>query len=219
MTVYHSQPPWTTMRYHVFYAVDLINWQLVRDFIDYKSRTKSVIKSLASQTEPMASIETGHFFFHVLIAENVGYIGLCDRLYPKKLAFALLGNLQREFHTQFGQIVESAARPYAFIKFDSFIQKAKRSYQDVRARQNLDRLQEELLDVTKIMTTSINDVLERGSKLENMSLLSNNLSQESRRYLHTSRRLNVMMLWRKYGPLAFITAAVVLFFYLWFRFL
>lgn len=167
----------------------------------------------------MSSLEAGQFFFHILLSEGVAYVGLSDRLYPKKLAFSLLSDLQRDFSREFGPLVDSATRPYAFVKFDTVIQKTKRSYQDVRARQNLDRLQEELLDVTKIMTASINDVLERGGKLENMSLLSSNLSQESRRYLRDTRKLNWMMLWRSYGPIAIIVLGLLLFFYVYFRFL
>lgn len=167
--------------------------------------------------EEMSSLEAGQYFFHVYLAEGVAYLALSDRLYPKKLAFSLLTDLQRAFSREFGPLVDSATRPYAFIKFDTVIQKMKRSYQDVRARQNLDRLQEELLDVTKIMTTSINTVLERGGKLENMSLLSSNLSQESRRYLRETRKLNWMMLWRTYGPIAMIVAGLVLFFYIYYK--
>ncbi|PJF17386.1 Snare-like protein [Paramicrosporidium saccamoebae] len=176
------------------------------------------VSTLGSVTDPMTSIEAGQFTFHVAVSDGVGYIGLCDRLYPKKLAFSLLSDLQKEFSTQFGGMVDSAARPYAFIKFDTVIQKTKRSYQDVRARQNLDRLQEELVDVTKIMTTSINDVLERGSKLENMSLLSSNLSAESRRYLRDTKKLNLMMLWRTYGAFIIIGAVLLVFIYVYIRF-
>lgn len=167
----------------------------------------------------MIDIEAGHFTFHVLLAEGVAYIGLADKLYPRKLAFSLLTDLKKEFYSQYGAVVESTVRPYAFIKFDSFIQKTKKSYQDVRAKQNLDRLHEELVDVTKIMTESINDVLERGNKLEKMSLLSSNLSQESRRYLQNTRRLNWMMLWRTYGPIGIIVLALIVFFYLFFKLL
>ena len=47
--------------------------------------------------------------------------------YPKKLAYQYLDELQREFDTLFGgQQVEQAARPYTFIKFDTFIQKVRR---------------------------------------------------------------------------------------------
>lgn len=131
----------------------------------------------------------------------------------------MLDELASEFSTQFGQLIESATRPYAFIKFDGYIQRAKRSYQDVRARHNIDRLQEELVDVTKIMTSSINDVLERGSKLENMSLLSSNLSQDSRKYLRDTRKLNLLLLWRTYGPVSIMGLVFILVIYIWHRFL
>lgn len=200
-------------------AASMDDDELDRDFPDHKAKAKSILKTLVTATEPMTSIEAGQYFFHVLIEESVAYVSICDRLYPKKLAFSLLGDLHKEFSTQFGGMVEAAARPYAFIKFDTFIQKTKRSYQDVRARQNLERLQEELVDVRKIMTTSITDVLERGAKLENMSLLSSNLSAESRRYLRDTQKLNWMMLWRTYGPISIVVLVVILFFYLYIRYL
>lgn len=200
-------------------AASMDDDELDRDFPDHKSKLKSLLKSLASQFESMISIEAGAFFFHILLVEGVAYIGLCDRLYPKKLAFSLLNDLHQEFARQYGGMVEGVARPYAFLKFDTFIQRTKKSYQDVRARQNLDRLQEELLDVTKIMTTSINDVLERGNKLENMSLLSSNLSAESRKYLRDTRHLNLMLMWRHYGPIVIVSTVIILFIYLYWRFL
>ena len=42
---------------------------------------------------------------------------------------------------------ETAARPYAFVKFDTVIQRTKRQYADARAQRNLDRLQAELSEV------------------------------------------------------------------------
>lgn len=189
-----------------------------RDFPDYKAKTKSILKSLSSHSESMIDIEAGYFTFHIFLAGGVAYVGLADKNYPKKLAYSLLSDLQKEFNAQYGAVVGSTVRPYAFIKFDSVIQKAKKSYQDVRAKQNLDRLHEELVDVTKIMTESINDVLERGGKLEKMSLLSSNLSQESRRYLQNTRHLNWMMLWRTYGPISIIVLGLILFIYVWFKF-
>lgn len=166
----------------------------------------------------MTTIEAGNFTFHLLVHGGVAYLGLCDRSYPKKLAFSLLHDLQVSFESQYKDMVDSVTRPYAFQKFETVIQKTKKSYVDVRAKQNLDRLHEELLDVTKIMTTSINDVLERGNKLEKMSLLSSNLSQESRKYLQDTRKLNLMMLWRTYGPMTIVAFSILLFLFLWIKY-
>ena len=43
-----------------------------------------------------------------------------DRGYPKKLAYQYLEDLHSEFTKQYGHQVETAARPYAFIKFGEF---------------------------------------------------------------------------------------------------
>lgn len=48
---------------------------------------------------------------------GVCYLTLCEKAYPKKLAFSYLEELQKEFWAEFGNEVGTAARPYAFIKF------------------------------------------------------------------------------------------------------
>ena len=45
---------------------------------------------------------------------------MCDRAYPKKLAFQYLEDLKNEFERVNGNQIETAARPYAFIKFGKF---------------------------------------------------------------------------------------------------
>jgi hypothetical protein len=101
-----------------------------------------------------------------LIEFGVCYLTLCEKSYPKKLAFTYLEELQKEFHEKYGQEVGTVARPYAFVKFDSFIQKTKRQYKDARAQRNLQKLNDDLHDVTRIMTKNIQDVLGRGETLD-----------------------------------------------------
>lgn len=102
---------------------------------------------------------------------------------------------------------------------DNIIQRTKRSYQDIRAKQNMSRLQEELLDVSHIMTSNIKDVLERGNKLEKMSLMSDSLASESKRYVRDARQLNIDALYRKYGTPTILMAIIVLSLWFWFKFL
>ena len=45
---------------------------------------------------------------------------MCDRAYPKKLAFQYLEELRNEFERVNGSQIETAARPYAFIKFGKY---------------------------------------------------------------------------------------------------
>lgn len=149
-----------------------------------------------------------------MIEFGVCYLVLCDRSYPKKLAFAFLQDLQKEFQEQYGSEMGTVARPYAFVKFDAVIQKAKRSYQDSRAQRNLHKMNEDLGDVTRIMNKNIQDVLGRGEHLDRMSTMSSNLSSESKKYLQDTKNLNLKALYQKYGPPVIVVTVVILVFYL-----
>lgn len=56
-----------------------------------------------------------------IIEERVCYLTMCDRAYPKKLAFQYLEDLKNEFERVYGNQIETAARPYAFIKFGKLL--------------------------------------------------------------------------------------------------
>jgi vesicle transport protein SEC22 len=149
-----------------------------------------------------------------MIEFGVCYLCLAEKSYPKKLAFSFLEELQKEFHQVYGQEMLRVARPYAFVKFDNFIQKTKKGYSDARAQRNLQRLNEDLGDVTRIMTKNIQEVLGRGEQLDRMQTASQTLSSESKKYLQDSKYLNWQALYQKYGPPVIVITVVMIVFYL-----
>ena len=108
--------------------------------------------------------------------------------------------LQREFADKHGATVDSVARPYAFIKFDTFIQKTKKLYSDQRTQRNLEKLNEDLHDIQSIMTRNINDVLEQGERLDRVENMSGNLAMESKKYAKKAKDLSRQALIQKYMP-------------------
>lgn len=87
------------------------------DLADYKSQAKLIFKRLTPQSDAKCSIETGPYVFHYLIERGICYLCLTERSYPKKLAFAYLEELEKEFGEKYGSEVGGVARPYAFVKF------------------------------------------------------------------------------------------------------
>ncbi|KAI9027958.1 Longin-like domain-containing protein [Hyaloraphidium curvatum] len=179
------------------------------DLADYKSQAKLIFKRLTPQSDPKCSIETGPYVFHYLIERGICYLCLTERSYPKKLAFAYLEELEKEFGEKYGSEVGGVARPYAFVKFDTFIQKTKKQYKDTRTQKNLQKLNDDLNDVTRIMTKNIGEVLGRGESLDRMSHLSQSLSSESKKFLKDTRRLNLQALYQKYGPPIVVVLLVI----------
>jgi vesicle transport protein SEC22 len=127
-----------------------------------------------------------------LISGELCFLCICDRSYPRKLAFTYLSDLASEFTQTYQpqQYLVPALRPYAFVEFDTFIQRTKKTYQDSRATQNLDKLNDELKDVTKVMTKNIEDLLYRGDSLERMGDISSRLREDSRKYRTAAKRIN-----------------------------
>ena len=197
-----------------------------------------IIRRLNQNSEPQASIECGKYtlqydclpivslyertfdrpFSSYLIKDSICFLCICDRSYPRKLAFTYLSDLANEFTTTYNSsnYLSPTCRPYAFVEFDTFIQRTKKTYQDSRASQNLDKLNDELRDVTKVMTKNIEDLLYRGDSLERMGEMSGRLREDSKKYRRAAVRINWELLLKQYGPIVGITLVMLIF--VWWRF-
>lgn len=179
----------------------------------YKSQAKGIFKKMASSSQkppPRMSIESGPFTFHYLIDGEVCYLTLTEKAYPKKLAFQYLEELQSEFTRLYGGQIEGVTRPYAFIKFDTFIQKTKKLYLDSRTQRNLAKLNQDIAEVHSIMTRNIQEVLGQGERLDRMTEMSNMLSQDARQFAVKAKDLYHQALIRKYLPIAVVGGVLLL---------
>ncbi|PRW18383.1 kDa vesicle transport [Chlorella sorokiniana] len=185
------------------------------EMYSYKSQAKGIFKKMAtssSKPPPRMSIESGPFTFHYLVdAGDVCYLTLTEKAYPKKLAFQYLEELASEFSRLYADQIEGVTRPYAFIKFDTFIQKTKKLYLDTRTQRNIAKLNADIAEVHSIMTRNIQDVLGQGERLDRMTEMSNMLSQDAKQFAVKAKDLYHQALFRKYLPLIILVAVVLLF--------
>nr|CAG4635166.1 EOG090X0HBC [Alona affinis] len=181
--------------------------------LDFQNQAKMLFRKLNNQSPSKCTIETGSHFFHYLIDQDVCYLVLCEQSYSKKLAFSFLEDLAQEFSSLYGKKVHSVNRPYSFIEFDTYIQKARRSFMDSRTRRNLTALNTELQDVQRIMVRNIDDVLQRGSLLSDLDNKAQNLSVSSQRYKRDARHLNMQSTYAKIGAAAIVMIVFVLYFW------
>ncbi|KAH8165694.1 hypothetical protein CIB48_g2570 [Xylaria polymorpha] len=185
---------------------------------EVKSQIKLILRRLNRNSEQQASIESGNFTLHYLIANEIVFLCICERSYPRKLSFTYLSDLSAEFSNSYSpqQLHSPTLRPYAFMEFDTFINRTKATYADTRATQNLDKLNDELRDVTKVMTKNIEDLLYRGDSLERMGEMSSRLRDDSKKYRKAAVKINWDLLLKQYAPIGVFGLIVVLF--IWFRF-
>ncbi|KAI0166818.1 snare-like protein [Hypoxylon sp. FL1284] len=186
---------------------------------EVKSQTKIILRRLNRNSETQASIESGNYTLHYLIASDIVYVCICERSYPRKLAFTYLSDLSAEFQQTYGgggRLHSPSLRPYAFMEFDTFIGRTKALYADARAAGNLGRVNDELRDVAQVMTKNIEDLLYRGDSLERMGEMSSRLRDDSKRYRRAAVKINWDLLVKQYAPVAVFVLVVIVF--VWMRF-
>merc|ERR1719321_1578625 len=169
----------------------------------------------------------GDYNFHYVIKDGVCYLALFDKGYPKNMAFSFLEeihklfqeDLKREWGTAGGvdyrSHIETIEKPYYFIKFDRQITKKKGEYKDPSSTKALNRLNENLTEVSSIMRQNIDDILSRGENLDSVSDKARSLRDTSKQFKDTTRMLSFMTALQKYGVPAVIGLVVVLI--LWFK--
>ena len=96
------------------------------------------------------------------------------------------------------------------------ILKKKKEFKDVNAQENLDKLNQELIDVNKIMTESFEMLLNRDNNLNKIQAQSATLRDSSKDLRKGAKNLKMSMLFRKY--MTPIIICLIVFFLLMMKF-
>ena len=125
-------------------------------------------------------------------------------------------DLLLSFHSlQWRSQVDTAARPFRFIHYDPLIQRKQREFRD--ARQQNSKLQEDLSEIQTIMRKNIDEILNRGEKLDHVSNISQELQQKSKDFKWGAKKLTWQARLQQYGPMVAGSSFVLM--VLYFKFL
>lgn len=185
---------------------------------EQKKKMKLLIRQINSSSATRASIKSGNYLQYYLIENDIIYFGLTSSNFSEKVVFLYLEDLAREFWTLHGKEALTIKKAYPYTGFDKYIQKTMKVYfTNPQANDNLQKLHNELKDVTNIMEKNIEDLLYRGDSLDRMQDLSSNLRAESKKYMKHAKRINLEALIRQYAPIAGIS--LIFLFLIWWIFL
>ncbi|XP_076250305.1 vesicle-trafficking protein SEC22 [Rhynchophorus ferrugineus] len=187
--------------------------QAGRNIMDYQNQAKMLFRKLGPQSPPRCTIETGPYLFHYLIEYDVCYLVLCEKNFSKRLAYSYLEDIAQQFHSEYGRKVNTVTRPYTFIEFDTYIQKAKKQFADSRSRRNLNVINNQLQDVQRIMVQNIDDVLQRGTVLSELDMKTQNLSMLTQKYKKDATYLNTKSMYVKAAVGGIVMFVIFLYFW------
>jgi vesicle transport protein SEC22 len=153
------------------------------------------------------SISSGDCVFYYMVRDSLCFLTMTEASYPKRVAFlyldevadVVLTELANEYGNEWRSQVDRAARPFQFIHYDPLIQRKQRDFRDARQQNN--KLQEDLSEIQTIMRKNIDEILNRGEKLDHVSSISQDLQQKSKDFKWGAKKLTWQARLQQYGPM------------------
>jgi synaptobrevin family protein YKT6 len=149
--------------------------------------TKTFIKR--TERGQRQSITHEGYVVHCYVrSDGLGGTVTTDTEYPARVAFVLLGQLLEEFAASVGDTWKSCTVPESitFPPIEEYLQK----YQDPSAADKITKIQKDLDDTKQILHKTIDSVLERGEKLDDLVTRSNDLSAQSKMFYKQAKKTN-----------------------------
>mmetsp|Transcript_22973 Transcript_22973/g.37300 ORF Transcript_22973/g.37300 Transcript_22973/m.37300 type:complete len:202 (-) Transcript_22973:340-945(-) len=156
-----------------------------------KEMISFLTKTFIKRTEPgqRQSITHEGYVVHCYVrSDGLGGTVTTDGEYPARVAFVLLGQILDEFATAVGDSWKSCTVPesIAFPPLEDYLQK----YQNPAEADKITKIQKDLDETTQILHKTIDSVLERGVKLDNLVERSNDLSAQSKMFYKQAKKTN-----------------------------
>nr|CAH7716420.1 unnamed protein product [Callosobruchus chinensis] len=148
-------------------------------------------KTIVERTIPASrqSVKEGEYLCHVYVrADSLAGVVITDHEYPGRVSHTLVTKILDEFAQQ----VPASSWPtlqekdVAFPQLNTYLAK----YQNPREADALTKIQEDLDETKIILHNTIQAVLERGEKLDDLVSKSEGLSMQSKAFYKTARKTN-----------------------------
>lgn len=156
----------------------------VRDFLAFGSRL------LHKRVGPgMFKIDyEGNMAFCYVLGNGLGAIAFCDVEYPDRVAMSMLRKLLGEFQAAWGEKWKGVLLDYG-AKFPA-LEEAIVAYQDPAQVDKLMKLDKQLLETKEVLHKTMEVVLARGEKLDDLIAKSDQLSQQSKLFYKQAKKTN-----------------------------
>ncbi|XP_061672083.1 synaptobrevin homolog YKT6 [Syngnathoides biaculeatus] len=136
-----------------------------------------------------ASVKEQEYLCHVYVRnDNLGAVVIADSEYPQRVCFTLLDKVLEEFSREVDSIDWPSGNPDTvnYKALDVYLAK----YQNPKEADAMSKVQAELDDTKIILHKTMESLLERGEKLDDLVAKSEHLGTQSKAFYKTAKKQN-----------------------------
>ncbi|KAI0230164.1 hypothetical protein LSAT2_019451 [Lamellibrachia satsuma] len=157
----------------------------VKEFMDFTSKIVVERTNVAQR----ASIKEQEYMCHVYVrGDSLSAVLISDHEYPKRVSFTLLNKVLDDFTAKHPapEWPNSTDGSLTFPELDEFLQK----YQNPKEADSMTKIQSDLDETKIILHDTIEGLLKRGEKLDDLVGRSEDLSMQSKAFYKTAKKTN-----------------------------
>jgi synaptobrevin family protein YKT6 len=157
----------------------------VQEFMDFTSKIITERTNVAQRT----SVREQEYMCHAYVrSDSLSGVLITDHEYPQRVSFTLLNKVLDDFASKYPSFQWSSATENAlpYPELADFLNK----YQNPREADAMTKIQSDLDETKIILHNTIEAVLERGEKLDDLVEKSEGLSMQSKAFYKTAKKTN-----------------------------
>ncbi|KAL9982606.1 hypothetical protein ACROYT_G004671 [Oculina patagonica] len=157
----------------------------VKEFMQFTSQ----ILVERTRANERASVKEQEYVCHVFVrSDSLGGVLISDPEYPQRVVFTLLNKVLEDFSQKISPSVWKTAEPYTVTwpECEEYLQK----YQNPREADAMTKVQAELDETKIVLHNTIEAVLQRGEKLDDLVEKSEGLTLQSKAFYKTAKKTN-----------------------------
>jgi len=161
---------------------------------NFSTVTRVLLKKIPKEDGKLSYIYD-KYIFHYMVSNELTYLCMTDRDFPRLVAFQFLDDIKTRFLATYGDRGKTAIA-FAFnADFQRVLQQQMDRYNSTKD-DKVARVREEISQVKDVMIKNIDKVLERGEKIELLVDKTEVLDQHAFKFKKQSKALKRSMWWK-----------------------
>ena len=167
----------------------------------YGKAAHAVSDIIDASHDRRASYSTDNVVFHVQVAGRVIFIAVCDPEFKQLQAFTYLKKIREAYQTNKG--------PHPHSSLGAVLKREMENFNSGKG-DKLQALQQDIESVRGIMLENVDQLLERGEKINVLVAETEQLNEQSDQFFHSSRDLKRAMWWKNVKIMLLIALVLII---------
>mmetsp|Transcript_74859 Transcript_74859/g.86904 ORF Transcript_74859/g.86904 Transcript_74859/m.86904 type:complete len:239 (-) Transcript_74859:36-752(-) len=151
--------------------------------------------------DTMASFQYENLAYHFMIENEIVYLCVSDKVYQSRTVFGFLNEAKGKFKELFGGAgtrypSPTELTPKNCARFNSQLITLTKMFNDNPQADKLGRIQSEIDAVKQVMLENLDDLLNRGERIDTLCDKTEMLKEEAQGFHNNARTLKKKMWWR-----------------------